>query len=174
MITLISLENTITQQKHVIGAKSEELTNSEQSAEDKAAVFRDELLKVKKDKNKLATKIKSLEDENEMLKNENLKVEKQKLSEETQVLVRDVKSLKKDQATYDDLTHSLEQKLEKESARLKYQCEICDHKSKTHGELRKHQQTQHCKDQNHQVELMNFLNREVKFSEYSCSNKIRR
>ena len=63
-------------------------------------MFRDEVLKVKKDKNKLATTIKSLEDENEMFKNEteNLKVEKQKLAEETQVLVRYVKSLKKDQA----------------------------------------------------------------------------
>ena len=113
--------------------------NSEKSAEDKAAVFRDEVLKVKKDKNKLATTIKSLEDENEMFKNEteNLKVEKQKLAEENQVLVRNVKSLKIDQATHDDLTHSLEQKLEKESVRLKYQCEICDHKSKTNSTLQR-------------------------------------
>ena len=111
-----------------------------------------------------------------MFKNEteNLKMEKQKLAEENQVLVRNVKSLKIDQATHDDLTHSLEQKLEKESVRLKYQCEICDHKSKTHGELRKHQQTQHCKDQNHQVELMKnqtelaIVEKEATFEEFLC------
>ena len=37
---LISLENTISQQKHVIEAKSGEFKNSEKSAEDKAVVMK--------------------------------------------------------------------------------------------------------------------------------------
>ena len=142
---IVCLEETIVQQKHVIEEKSVQLKNSEKSAEDKAAEFREEVLRVKREKNKHANKIKALEDENVMLKNqkENLKKEEQKLLEEKQILVSEVKTLKADQATHGELTQSLEQRLKKESESPKHQCDDCDQKARTQGGLRKHQQAHH-------------------------------
>jgi len=86
-----------------------------------------------------------LEEENEMLRNqkETYMKEGQKLREEKQIL-------------------------KKESESPKYQCDGCDHKAKTQGGLRTHQQAQHYSDQNHQVDLNYLLNRDLKFIEYSC------
>jgi hypothetical protein len=83
------------------------------------------------------------------------------LTEEKQILICEVKTLKKDQTNHKDLTHSLEQKLEKEIDRFQFKCDYCYHNSKTQTALRKHQQTHNCKDQNNQVELN-------QFQEYSC------
>ena len=114
---LNSLEDTIRKQDHVLEDQSKQLKHTEKVAEEQAAEFREELLKVKRDKNKLATKNKISEDENEMLKNQtaNVKKENEKLTEEKKALVNQLKTLKKDNATLDGLSQGLEKKLAKET-----------------------------------------------------------
>ena len=146
-------ENTILEQKHVMVDNLKQLKELAKSAENKAAEFSENLLNVKKEKKNLATQLKTNEDLNGKLKieTENMKEENKKLTEEKRNLVRGAKELKAEQATLEQINKSLEQKLEKETTSLKYHCEYCDHQSRSQGQLRKHLQTHHFRNQNHQV-----------------------
>jgi len=160
---LDGLQDTIKKQNQVIEDQSKQLKNTEKVAEEQAAEFREQLLKVKKEKNKLAAQNRTIEDENEMFKNEieNVKKEHGKFIEEKNVLENQVETLKKAQTTLEGIN----KKLNEETLRYRYQCGDCADQWKTQEELKNHHQTKHCKDETHQVEISN---EEEEFREYSC------
>jgi hypothetical protein len=57
-LTIKGLENTVIEQKQVLDVKSKQLKDSSKSAEDQGAELREELLKVKRERNRLGSKMK--------------------------------------------------------------------------------------------------------------------
>ena len=82
--TVNNLEETVSTQRVALDGKFKQAKENSKAAEDQVAVFRAELIQIKKEKSKLSAKLKVVEDENVQFK------------ENTTVLKQEVKDLEKE------------------------------------------------------------------------------
>ena len=131
------------------------------------------MLKVKKEKNKLCSQIKVLEDENGSLKvviddlkckmNEAQKIEAAKISE-SKALAKEINQLKLDVRNLDGEIEVSKAKYDDICLELKKmnQCNLCDHKEEIGGNMKGHIQEVHSQNQQSQTYS------ESSFLEYPC------
>ena len=162
--TIEDLEKEVDKQKNALDLKHKEVKDFTKSAEDQIGVLREELLKVKREKNKLGSRIKILEDEVELVSGESDNVKHANGDLITKVKNLQIElNIKKDETKASEkAAEDLVIKLEKEQKSMKYQCDQCEHESNSQKEMRTHLQMNHA---------MNKWTQEpniVQFFEYSC------
>ena len=65
---MTNLEQTVAAQKSLLDEKYKDCKQKSKAFDDETAVFRDELIKIKKERSKLEAQVKSFRDENDKLK----------------------------------------------------------------------------------------------------------
>ena len=144
--TIKTLETTINDQKNLLNAKSKQIKDSSKHADDHVAELREELLKVKQERAKFRTNVKTLEEELLMLKGEteNVKHENGKMIKALKAHETEVEKLKQDRV-------SLEQELVKKIPQFK--CDSCEQSTMSLSDLKKHVQAQHHENKSSQIEV---------------------
>ena len=168
--TIEVLQNTVTEQKCVIDKQSKQMKNTAKSIDNDKSEMREELLKVKRERNNFGLKVKTLENEIDMLRADvnSLKDENKELIQKGKENTDEIKHLKKDNASLEKLNRNLKQNLEKEYENPQYKCEQCDLKTRCQNELKVHKQAYHTKDSSNQVEVEDKPKDETRFASYPC------
>ena len=168
-----SLKKQVLEQNIFINERLENEKKLKVSNEEQASESRADLLKVKKEKNKLCSQIKVLEDENGSLKvviddlkckmNEAQKIEAAKISE-SKALAKEINQLKLDVRNLDGEIEVSKAKYDDICLELKKmnQCNLCDHKEEIGGNMKGHIQEVHSQNQQSKTYT------ESIFDEYPC------
>ena len=166
------LETTVTEQNKMFLVKSKQMKEAVKSAEDQASLLREDLLKVKRERNEAGSRNKALENEIEVFRVEanNVKVEHKKMIQNKKENTTEIKNLKNDIESLKRLNENLKQNLEKEYESLGYKCEQCDHKTRGQRDLKDHILTIHYRNKCIQAELDDNIISTIKtkFADYSC------